>query len=117
MSSIQTLVGPNIFVSEEVQRYETDTRIINEYFKDHSTLQWQYYSKRFSEQGFKPANPLRFETERVWAHAASLAVKTYATQEINIDAVEEALERIHNAKKQNKTKAFKAANNAMLDVN
>lgn len=62
-------------------------------------MQWRYYSKKSSEQGFKPASPLHFETERVWAHAASLVVKTYVMQEINIDAVKEALERIHNAKK------------------
>jgi hypothetical protein len=116
-ASIETSTTEQIFINKAQQSYETGNRIINQYYKDTSTLSWQFYSSRFSENGFKPFNPLYFDTKRAWLDAASLVIRTYALQRVDIDDIKRALDMIQQTKKACKTKALPPVDQTTLDSN
>ena len=41
-----------------------------------------FYSKKYEDKGFSPANPLSFENQDIMHTAASLVIKSFAYQEI-----------------------------------
>ncbi|CAO3691292.1 unnamed protein product [Rhizopus microsporus] len=43
---------------------------------------WGFYSKRYEDNGFSPANPLSFESRHIMYSVASLVIKSFAYQEI-----------------------------------
>ncbi|KAI8081799.1 uncharacterized protein B0P05DRAFT_578817 [Gilbertella persicaria] len=90
-TSIETSKTKQIFINKAQQSYETGNRIINQYYKDTSTLPWQFYSSRFSENDFKPLNPLYLDTKRIWLDSASLVIRTYVLQSVDIDDIKKAL--------------------------
>ncbi|KAG1454905.1 hypothetical protein G6F56_007205 [Rhizopus delemar] len=113
-TSIETSMTECIFINKAQQSYETGNRIINQYYKDTSTLSWQFYSSRFSEDGFKPLNPLYFDTKRVWLDAASLIIRTYALQRVDIDDIKRALDMIKQIKKPVKPRRYQQLINQYL---
>lgn len=76
-----------IFVSIQQNQYTLKNRIMNQYLKTHSVSKWGYYSKKFEEQGFTPANPLSFRSDNVLYNAASFIIKSYAYKSIDLIAM------------------------------
>lgn len=103
-TSIETSTTEQIFISKAQKSYETGNRIINQYYKDTSTLPWQFYGSRFSENGFKPLNPLYLDTKRIWLDSASVVIRTYALQRVDIDDIKRALYLIEQTNKPVKLK-------------
>lgn len=60
---------------------------MNQYLKSHSVNKWGYYSKKFEEQGFTPANPLSFRSNNVIYNAASFIISSYAYKSIDMTAL------------------------------
>lgn len=83
-----------IFISHNEKKYKTTNRIINQYYKSSSTVNWQFDNLRFYNDGFKPHNPLSFTTKQPWQDAASFILRCYAFEEINIRDVNKMLKMI-----------------------
>lgn len=120
-TSIETPTTEQIFINKAQQSYETENRIINQYYKDTSILPWQFYSSRFSENDFKPFkpfNPLYLDTKLIWLDSASLVIRTYALQRVDIDNIKKALYLIKQTDKPVKLKrSYRLINNTWQQLN
>lgn len=81
--SYQTTSTDVIFISIEQKEYRCKPRILNQYYKRHSTNDWGFYSKKFEDNNFSPANPLSFQNQNLMHTAASLVIKSFANQTIS----------------------------------
>ncbi|CEI90773.1 hypothetical protein RMCBS344292_05085 [Rhizopus microsporus] len=80
--SFQTISTNVIFIANEQKEYICKNRIINQCYKLNAKNNWGFYSKRYEDNGFSPANPLSFESRHIMYSAASLVIKSFAYQEI-----------------------------------
>ncbi|KAK4519220.1 uncharacterized protein ATC70_009452 [Mucor velutinosus] len=79
--SINTLTSASIFVNNDQRLYGTHPRLINQYYKDSSTLDWHFYSAKFDEAGFKPLHPLKLVDAPCLVEASSFIINSFAHRE------------------------------------
>jgi hypothetical protein len=81
-TSFQTISTNVIFIAIEQKEYICKNRIMNQYYKLNAKNNCGFYSKRYEDNGFSPANSLSFESRHSMHSAASLVIKSFAYQEI-----------------------------------
>ncbi|RCH88292.1 hypothetical protein CU098_007295 [Rhizopus stolonifer] len=94
IKSFQTISTNVIFIAIEQKKYIRKNRIINQYYKPNAKNNWGFYSKRYEDNGFSPANPLSFESQHIMHSAASFVIKSFAYQKIQQEKMEGLLLKV-----------------------
>ncbi|KAL7312535.1 hypothetical protein PS15m_008286 [Mucor circinelloides] len=81
-SNFQTFSSDVIFIAIEQKQYVRKNRILNQYYKPNASNNWGFYSKKYEDNGFSPANPLSFQNRHIMHTAASLVIRSFAYKEI-----------------------------------
>lgn len=63
-TSFQIISTKVIYISIERKESTCKNRIINQYYKPSEKNDWGFYSKRYEDNGFSPANPLLLESRQ-----------------------------------------------------
>ncbi|KAI8081237.1 hypothetical protein BDF21DRAFT_362211, partial [Thamnidium elegans] len=85
------LFSKKIFIPVTTRRYTRDSRILNQYLKNHSSLRWMFISSRFKEKGYAPYHPLSFQTENKIQYAASVILKAFSEKTCQKEQILEAI--------------------------
>lgn len=93
-TSFQTISTNIIFIAIKQKEYICKSRIMNQYYKLNAKNNWGFYSKRYEDNGFSPANPLSFESRHIIHSAASLVIKSFAYQEIQQEKMNKLLPKV-----------------------
>lgn len=94
IKSFQTISTNVIFIAIEQKKYIRKNRVINRYYKLNAKNNWGFYSKRYKDNGFSPANPLSFGSRYIMHSAASFVIKTFAYPEIQQEKMNELLLKV-----------------------
>ncbi|KAI7898408.1 uncharacterized protein BX663DRAFT_582056 [Cokeromyces recurvatus] len=90
-SSIQELP---VTITASSETTSTNNRIMNQYYKLNTKNNWGFHSKRYKDKGFSPANPLSVENFSIIYSAASLVIKSFAYQKIQLKQINKLLSRV-----------------------
>ncbi|KAI8642302.1 hypothetical protein BD408DRAFT_416868 [Parasitella parasitica] len=90
-TSYRTISINEIFIAIKQKEYIRKNRIMNQYYKLNAKNNGGFYSKRYEDNGFSPANLLLFESRHIMHSAASLVIKSFAYQEIHQKEMNELL--------------------------
>ncbi|KAG2201559.1 hypothetical protein INT47_007436 [Mucor saturninus] len=93
-TSLRTVSTNVIFIALEQKEYICKNRIINQYYKLHAKNNWGFYSKRYEDNSFSPANPISFKSQNIMHSAASLVINSFAYQEIQQEEMNVLLPKV-----------------------
>ncbi|KAI8328222.1 hypothetical protein BD560DRAFT_417399 [Blakeslea trispora] len=81
-AAIETISTSSVYILKEPVAHVCNNRSLNQFYKSHARNNWGFFSQRFEDEGFSPANPLQFGSENVMQVAASLVLRSLAFQQV-----------------------------------
>ncbi|KAL7310331.1 hypothetical protein PS15m_009845 [Mucor circinelloides] len=101
---INTQASTLIFVNDVQQAYNTQPRIINQYYKKSSMLKRQFQSTKFNDAGFRPLHPIDPRNSDCLVEESSFIIKSFASQEVDKRTARRYLYSLENAPRSTKLK-------------